>query len=321
MKKGFQKKKKSFTLFLIALLCIFLASCSGMIFSSENYSTQNTDKREKYLQIFSPEEVLESSDYSIASEMDLFFLLDEKLYQFEETVVFEIESFELFENYWKTLVRQGAVHSVFVSNQIEVSYDKAVQPCMVTMRFSYNDAGHILKTYVNGSKMSFQEQRTNDLYQKVNAILAEIIKAEMTPLEKELEIHNYIIRNTVYEENVKPGSDQTTAFGVLMQGSGQCQGYAETFSLLMNLSGVPTRIVSGFVVDTNGKIAPHAWNQILLGEFWYHVDVAWNDPIPDTGDYVGMKYLNRSDLIMQQDHIWMEYFKAAPEDMLPVDIS
>ena len=301
--------------------CTFLISCNSKFFVSSDSSEQDANKGEKYLQIFSPENASELSEYPIASEMDLFYLLENKLYQFEETIVFEIESFDLFETYWHTLVKEGAVHSAFVSNKIEISYDQAAQPCKITMQYSYNDAGRILKAYVNEDRMLFSDQRTNDLYQKANSILQDITAAEMTPLEKELEIHNYIVRNTVYEENAKPGSDQTTAFGVLMNGTGQCQGYAEAFALLLNLSGVPSRIISGFVTDPNEKLVPHAWNQVLLEDIWYHTDIAWNDPVPDTGDYVGNMYLNRSDSIMQMDHIWAEYFRAAPEDMLPVDIS
>ena len=105
-----------------------------------------------------------------------------------------------------------------------------------------------------------------------------------------------------------------SAESVLIDGIGQCQGYSEAMSLLLGLSGITSRIVSGTAYGSDGIAVAHAWNQVLINSIWYHVDVTWDDPIPDTGDYATHVYLNRSDEFMKSDHIWSDLFQTCPID-------
>lgn len=66
-----------------------------------------------------------------------------------------------------------------------------------------------------------------------------------------------------------------SAYGVLVSGYGQCEGYAAAMSLLCDKAGIPNYTVCG----TNGNGDTHAWNKILLDGQWYNADCTWDDPI------------------------------------------
>lgn len=106
--------------------------------------------------------------------------------------------------------------------------------------------------------------------------------------EKLLDIKNSIRGNTDYQivlsihdflcESVDYNYKQTeysiyNAWGVLMNGTAVCQGYAETFMLLCNRYGIECVLISG--KDSKGE--PHMWNQVRMGGKWYNIDVTFDD--------------------------------------------
>ena len=106
------------------------------------------------------------------------------------------------------------------------------------------------------------------------------------------------------------GGDVYTAYGALVKGSAVCNGYAEAMKLLCDLSGVECRMISGTVDGEN-----HAWNLLSIDGEWYHVDVTWDDPVPDGGDRVMYDYLNLSDKEMKADHKWEERLYPEADSM------
>ena len=77
-----------------------------------------------------------------------------------------------------------------------------------------------------------------------------------------------------------PGSgeeqDTDTPYGVFINQSGNCWGYASTFQLLMDMLNIECMTVRG---TPSGSGVEHAWNMVRLDEEWYCVDTAWDDPI------------------------------------------
>lgn len=110
-------------------------------------------------------------------------------------------------------------------------------------------------------------------------------------------VNDYIVQNTQYGEfsNASPHS----AYAVAMEGVGVCQGYALLASKLFNELGIPTKYVVGEV-----ESGPHAWNLVQIDNEWYHVDVTWNDPLPDRGNKVRYDYFLKTDQEMKLDHVW-----------------
>jgi hypothetical protein len=248
----------------------------------------------------------------IGSKQDLFYLIQDSLYQFDSEIYLQIESYELFAQFWDELSLDSALHSAFEHGEVKIEYTD-LSPCVMRLIFSFNAAGRILQKYVNNEPMTFTDTPSQNLYQEAMRILDECILPDMTDLQKEIAIHDYIVKNTKYTVDGVSES-LATAESVLLLGIGQCQGYAEAMALLLTLSGIEARVISGTAQNADTTSVAHAWNQVKIGDVWYHVDATWDDPIPDGGEYVYRTYLNRSDEFMKADHTWSELFLICPLD-------
>ncbi len=87
-----------------------------------------------------------------------------------------------------------------------------------------------------------------------------------------LSIHDFLCESVDYNYKQKEYSIYN-AWGVLMNGTAVCQGYAETFMLLCNRYGIECVLISG--KDSSGE--PHMWNQVKMGGKWYNIDVTFDD--------------------------------------------
>ena len=124
-----------------------------------------------------------------------------------------------------------------------------------------------------------------------------------TDLEKALFVHNYIVLNTKYNEEVIDGGDGQhsvyTAYGVLVDRDAVCQGYAYAFNYLIRRMGV----VSDYV--RSDEIL-HGWNLVNIGNYWYHLDATWDDPIYDVVGKIYYENFLRSEAgIIETEHTGM----------------
>jgi transglutaminase/protease-like cytokinesis protein 3 len=138
---------------------------------------------------------------------------------------------------------------------------------------------------------------------KATAILKKIITTDMTKKEKLQAIHDYMVKNCVYDEGVnKSGYDNAyTAYGCLVEKSAVCQGYASAFNLLAGKVGIPCIAVSG---TANG--GSHGWNFLKIGSTYRYVDVTWDDPLPDRGSKAAVRqnYFFVTQSTLAEDHVW-----------------
>lgn len=107
----------------------------------------------------------------------------------------------------------------------------------------------------------------------VHAILNKIITPEMSDIERIKAVHDWLVKNTTYEENYYELDDcRSFIYNLVYKKIALCQGYAVTFYVMMTELGIPCTIVSGYA----GEL--HAWNAVKLDGAWYYVDVTWDDP-------------------------------------------
>lgn len=91
------------------------------------------------------------------------------------------------------------------------------------------------------------------------------------------------------------------AHSVLVDKEGICESYASAFQLMCRLSGVECILVHG----KGGKPAePHAWNMVRLGGRWRHIDVTFDDPLPDSPEEIIRDYFMLTDSQIRNDHEW-----------------
>lgn len=132
---------------------------------------------------------------------------------------------------------------------------------------------------------------------------------EMSPVEKELAVHDKLILETEYDsEQLNPLGEydkySETPYGALINKTAICSGFALTFNLLMKLMGIECITVEGSRSD--GKA--HMWNQVKLGKDWYCVDTTWDGNHYDDGDLVlKHKYFNSTtEFFLNNNHVFEE---------------
>jgi transglutaminase/protease-like cytokinesis protein 3 len=139
----------------------------------------------------------------------------------------------------------------------------------------------------------------------------------MTAYEKELAIHDWIVKWASYDTeannnspNARPSPDNDNPYGVFFNKKAICSGYTSTFQLFMDLLGIECITVNGFARNMETE---HAWNMVRLDGEWYCVDVTWNDPVGVfSPSYVSHDYFNvTSQYMREHQHIWND--AAVPE--------
>lgn len=141
-------------------------------------------------------------------------------------------------------------------------------------------------SYIDNLVTTFQPQILDkqiydrQLYeQKMAELMAEACLPGMTDWQLALSVHDYIILHAAYDETY----EKETGYDALVGGTSVCSGYATLYMDVMNRLGIPCQLV---ICEDTGDGNGHGWNLIQLDGQWYHVDLTWDDPIPDTYGYV-----------------------------------
>ena len=120
-----------------------------------------------------------------------------------------------------------------------------------------------------------------------------------TECEREEYIHNYIINNCDYDEEVAESEEvqgnENDAYGVFVDGKAVCEGYSKAFQILCNKADIDCIQLMGIVDSDN-----HVWNCVKIGGDWYQIDVTWDDV--DDFIYDSHEYFNLTDSLMYEEH-------------------
>ncbi|WP_164985083.1 leucine-rich repeat domain-containing protein [Ammoniphilus sp. CFH 90114] len=130
---------------------------------------------------------------------------------------------------------------------------------------------------------------------KLEEIQRGIIRDDMSELEKEFAIFQYIVKNTSYSLHHR------TAYDALMNGVANCDGYATSVQILLDLQGIENEIAAG--IAANG--IAHGWNLVKIDGQYYHLDATYSDR--NINFETSFSYFNVTDKQIQQDR---EYFKT-----------
>lgn len=113
----------------------------------------------------------------------------------------------------------------------------------------------------------YSEEKINKINELVNNVISELDLNNIDDLTKIERIHNYILNHTVYDKNTK-NFDINSAYGSLIEGHAVCSGYADAFSIFMNIYKIPNIRVSS---------ENHLWNLVYINGKWLHIDLTWDD--------------------------------------------
>lgn len=133
----------------------------------------------------------------------------------------------------------------------------------------------------------YSEDDINKINAKIDAIENEIIKDDMSEEEKIRAYHDYVINNSLYDEEratqIEQGNDENFQYnshkanGPLLEGMALCSGYSDAMKLFLDRLNIPNYKISN---------ANHIWNLIYINNQWLHLDLTWDDPVTSNGSNV-----------------------------------
>lgn len=152
-----------------------------------------------------------------------------------------------------------------------------------------------IKIYYPLEQSEIESQR-----QFIDSCADEIIsKTEgMSDLEKALYVHDQLALNYSYDTRVfsedQDVRNQTNfrLYGFFEEKTGVCDAYSAAYTYILRKLGIPVKKVSSSSMQ-------HSWNVIQIDGHWYHVDVTWDDPMPDRQGTVAHEYFLLSDAQIQ----------------------
>lgn len=122
----------------------------------------------------------------------------------------------------------------------------------------------------------------------VQAALAGV-SGELTGWQAALALHDYLAQHCAYDtEGYRSGSGGANAYNALVEGSAVCEGYSRAYADLLGRVGLSAGFARSEAMD-------HVWNVVCLNGAWYHVDVTWDDALPDLPGGVRHDYFLLSD--------------------------
>lgn len=129
----------------------------------------------------------------------------------------------------------------------------------------------------------------------VNLALSSTGASAADPAASAVAIHDYVASIATYDyaaaDIIATGGDTSgieasqEAYGILVDGTAVCNGYAQAFQAIAQAAGLETVIVTG-QAWSGATTGGHAWNRVLVDGAWLTVDATWDDagdrqPVPD----------------------------------------
>lgn len=112
------------------------------------------------------------------------------------------------------------------------------------------------------------------------------VDESMSDFKKAVIIHDELALKCSYFTD--SGMNYATAYEAIVNKKANCQGYSEAYSYLLSLVGVKSELVESTAMN-------HAWNKVCIDGEYYHVDLTWDDPVPNKDGHVDHTYFLLSD--------------------------
>jgi len=212
----------------------------------------------------------------------------------KQTDDFEADSKQEFLNIMYTFLNSGDVTNDFFCdyskcfNDIEESSNNHSYLVINNFIHPYNSFRKLHLEMSSFGLVSFNIEKTYSdqeiefINQKIDEIINNIITDDMSLKQKITVFHDYIIKNTAYDqEYVDNNIDDIyhpshTALGPLLYGKSVCGGYTDVMAIFLNKLGILNYKVS--TDDYDETTDEHIWNVAYIDNTWYHIDLTWDDP-------------------------------------------
>jgi len=151
-----------------------------------------------------------------------------------------------------------------------------------------------------------RDRKDKELKNAIQQLLYECITPDMTDMEKEIAIHDELVKSVKYYEyeNIDDvPHEMHTSYAALVKKEAVCDGISKAMMLLLDEVGVETIVVFGAIDET-----PHAWNIVNVEGEYYHLDATSDTIKMDSDKYVTHNYFNLTDKELFETHILYKDF-------------
>lgn len=183
-----------------------------------------------------------------------------------------------------------------LENTLKEIFKKDVYLNSTITQYQWNYSGHKGNININidvAHIMTYEEELAYK--NKVKDILKEIITRDMNIHEKVKAVNDWIVLNSEYDTTLTNYSP----YDLLFKGTAVCNGYALLTYEMFHQLNIPVKLITGTSKGQN-----HIWNLVKVGNYWFHLDTTWNDPIPNKENIVFYDYYLLSDKEMSIDHLF-----------------
>ena len=146
---------------------------------------------------------------------------------------------------------------------------------------------------------------------RIELFIKNSIKPDMSPLAKQLKVHNFLY--TIHTAEEPFDSDCFSVVGALLRDRCVCEGFAKAYKLLCDRLGIASIVVVGEALHENGRREPHSWNITRIKGVTAHTDAAWDSRFGGAA----YDYFNLCDADIAADHCFDTelYPKCVPNEI------
>lgn len=153
------------------------------------------------------------------------------------------------------------------------------------------------------------EAYTAELNEKVRELHLGLF-SDMTEYDRELYVHDWLVENCNYADDVFKISDDFlsfTSYGAMVNNKAVCEGYTRAMQMMLATVGVESFPIVGI-----GNDGLHMWNAVKVENEWYYLDPTWND----TEKGSGYDYFNLTTEQILYDHTILPVYSQLSEEQV-----
>jgi len=120
--------------------------------------------------------------------------------------------------------------------------------------------------------------------------------SDLSDVEAIVAVNDYLAAHYEYDSDgliTDPANAIRDAYTMLLEKKAVCQGYSLLFSAIVEKLNIECASVVSLSMN-------HQWNVVKLGDYWYHIDVTWDDPTGVPDGYTYHDYMLHSDEAMSE---------------------
>ncbi|MBR3423797.1 MAG: S-layer homology domain-containing protein, partial [Clostridia bacterium] len=144
----------------------------------------------------------------------------------------------------------------------------------VNIRYTYTqdpETGEIYKFFPEYTITDTEQiKRMKAEYEAEIEAVCSLVDRSWSDLEKALFVHDYVLTGFEYDTSYAIHD----VYNFFKEKRGVCQAYTLLYIEILKRFGIEVDAVISTAMN-------HTWNRVKIGGKWYHVDLAWDDPIPD----------------------------------------